>query len=140
MTPLFFSKEDLDAAVRSAFDRREQKRMQAVEETVRRARAEFDKANAELERAADAGDDRQQKKAQTKVERAQQRVDKAEKRLADALRKAKAPKVEVGTLEEVLTSMERDVKGEWADVMFVPPHAISSAKKGATAGATAGGK
>jgi hypothetical protein len=46
MTPLFFSKGDLDSAVRSAYDRRERKRMEAAEEGVRRARADFDKVRA----------------------------------------------------------------------------------------------
>jgi hypothetical protein len=82
--------------------------------------------SVELERARDQGDEKGQRKGQARVDRARSRLDKAEKRLSDALRKNKTPKVEVGSLEEVIQSMERDVQGEWADVMFVPPGAISA--------------
>jgi len=32
----------------------------------------------------------------------------------------KLPRVDVGSLEEVIVKMEGDKKGEWGDVMFVP--------------------
>ena len=33
----------------------------------------------------------------------------------------KSPRVDVGSLEEVISKMENDDSGEWGDVMFVPP-------------------
>ncbi len=56
------------------------------------------------------------------------------------------PRVDVGSLEEVIVKMELDEKGEWGDVMFIPPGAMTEGAEGrqpvaakAAAGA-AGGK
>ena len=38
----------------------------------------------------------------------------------------KLPRVDVGCLEEVLSRMEGDDKGEWSDVVFVPPAAVEA--------------
>ena len=63
-------------------------------------------------------------KAQAEVEKAQARLAKYTARLED-VKSDGFPKVEVGTLEELLTKMENDTKGTWNKVMFVPPGATS---------------
>lgn len=41
--------------------------------------------------------------------------------------KQKLPRVDVGSLEEVIAKMEADKMGDiWGDVMFIPPGALSS--------------
>ena len=42
----------------------------------------------------------------------------------------KLPRVDVGSLEEVIVKMEADRKGEWSDVMFVPAGALTAAAAG----------
>ena len=44
-------------------------------------------------------------------------------KLNELKNKAK-PKVEVGSLEEVIVNMEMDEKGQWGDVMFIPPGSL----------------
>ncbi len=63
-------------------------------------------------------------KAQAEVDKAQARLNKYSERLAE-VKSDGLPKVEVGTLEEVLTKMENDTEGTWEEVMFVPPGAAS---------------
>ena len=63
--------------------------------------------------------------------KAQAEADKAEERLAkytarlEEVKNDGLPKVEVGTLEEVLTKMENDTDGTWDEIMFVPPGATT---------------
>jgi hypothetical protein len=38
--------------------------------------------------------------------------------------------VDVGCLEEVIVKMEQDEKGEWADVLFIPPGSLAGAQGG----------
>lgn len=42
----------------------------------------------------------------------------------------KLPRVDVGCLEEVIVKMEQDEKGEWADVLFIPPGSLAGAQGG----------
>jgi hypothetical protein len=35
--------------------------------------------------------------------------------------------VDVGSLEEVISRMEADEKGEWSDVVFVPSRSVAAA-------------
>lgn len=37
----------------------------------------------------------------------------------------KLPRVDVGSLEEVIGRMEGDEKGEWSDVVFVPARSVA---------------
>lgn len=37
------------------------------------------------------------------------------------------PRVDVGSLEEVIGRMEQDDKGDWGDVVFVPPRSVAAA-------------
>lgn len=64
-------------------------------------------------------------KAQAEVTNAQERLDKYSERLSE-VKSDSLPKVEVGTLEEVLTKMENDTEGKLAEVMFIPPGATSN--------------
>ena len=64
-------------------------------------------------------------KAQAEVAKAQERLDKYNERLSE-VKSDSLPKVEVGTLEEVLTKMENDTEGKFAEVMFIPPGATSN--------------
>lgn len=63
-------------------------------------------------------------KAQAEVNKAQDRLDKYSARLTQ-VKSDGLPKVEVGTLEEVLTKMESDTEGTWEEVMFIPPGVAS---------------
>ena len=63
-------------------------------------------------------------KAQAEVNKAQDRLDKYSARLTQ-VKSDGLPKVEVGTLEEVLTKMEHDTEGTWEEVMFIPPGVAS---------------
>ena len=49
----------------------------------------------------------------------------------------KLPRVDVGSLEEVISRMEADETGEWGDVVFVPSRSVAAAAAAAPAG---GGK
>ena len=60
---------------------------------------------------------------QEKVDEAATRMQKASKQL-EGVRKAAMPKVEVGSLEEVITKMENDTNGDWNAVMFVPAGSV----------------
>lgn len=59
-------------------------------------------------------------KAQADADKAQERLAKYSARLEE-VRNESGPKVEVGSLEEVLTKMEKDTDGTWDEVMFIPP-------------------
>lgn len=39
----------------------------------------------------------------------------------------KLPRVDVGSLEEVISRMEADEKGDWGDVVFVPAKSVAGA-------------
>jgi hypothetical protein len=123
-TPLFFSKDDLDAAVGNAYTEREQHREATTKAHSNRAKADLDTAQKKFDAAESEGKEQAKSeldKARVRSEMYQGRVDEqaAEKKLA--------PKVEVGCLEEVIMKMqEAKGEGEWAHVMFVPAGAISS--------------
>jgi hypothetical protein len=123
-TPLFFSKKDLDAALKDAYLSRDTEAQADARVKVERAKAELADARAEAKVASDA---RAKRAAERKAEAAAKRVEKYEKRLKDATGEKKLPRVDVGCLEEVIVKMETDDKNEWSDVMFVPPGAITSA-------------
>ena len=73
---------------------------------------------------SEAKDEAARARAQAEVDKAEERVSKYSERLADA-QHSTLPGIEVGSLEEVLSKMEKDKDGSWADVMFVPPGAAS---------------
>lgn len=61
--------------------------------------------------------------AQERVDEASTRLQKYSKQL-EVARSAALPKVEVGSLEEVITKMENDTQGDWNSVMFVPAGSV----------------
>ena len=63
---------------------------------------------------------RGKRQARQDVEKAEERVRKYDERLA-AIGAAPLPSVEIGSLEEIIASMEADQSGTWSSVMFVPP-------------------
>ena len=65
----------------------------------------------------------ERKEAQGKVDAASSSMQKFSKQLED-VRKAALPKIEVGSLEEVITKMENDSTGDWNSVMFVPAGSV----------------
>ena len=64
--------------------------------------------------------------AQKGVDEATSRMAKFSKQLED-LRSSSLPKVEVGSLEEVISKMENDTQGDWNSVMFVPTGSVDLA-------------
>jgi glycosylphosphatidylinositol transamidase (GPIT) subunit GPI8 len=121
-TPLFFSKDDLDIALRDAFLARDDQAQADARAKAQRAKEELSAAQVELNGASG---DRAKKTAQKKVEAATKRLETYEKRLVDATAKKAPPRVDIGSLEEVLAKMEADEKGEWGDVLFVPAGALA---------------
>jgi uncharacterized protein YdcH (DUF465 family) len=119
-TPLFFSKDDLDAAVGNAFSQQAAQREAATRAKHSRAQQDLEEAKKQLE---DAQSRDARKQAQAAVNKAADRLKKYDVRLGE-LAAAGPPKVEVGCLEEVLAKMESDTRNEWSDVMFVPPNSI----------------
>ena len=63
-------------------------------------------------------------KAQAEADKAQERLTKYSTRLKE-VKNDGLPKVEVGTLEEVLKKMEKDTDGTWDELMFIPPGGTS---------------
>eukprot|EP00192_Tetraselmis_astigmatica_P010481 CAMPEP_0117667950 /NCGR_PEP_ID=MMETSP0804-20121206/11258_1 /TAXON_ID=1074897 /ORGANISM="Tetraselmis astigmatica, Strain CCMP880" /LENGTH=379 /DNA_ID=CAMNT_0005475747 /DNA_START=189 /DNA_END=1328 /DNA_ORIENTATION=- len=120
-TPLFFSKSDLDRAVVNSSDERESKATAVLAQRREKAEAELEKAKEELENAAD---EKARRRAESKCNKASARATKAEAKLQELKLKSK-PKVEVGSLEEVIANMEMDSKGQWGDVMFIPPGSLA---------------
>ncbi len=104
-TPLFFSKDDLDVALKQTYSD-----AGAVE-----LQKKIDRAKKEL--AEGGGDD------------ARQRLMGYEKKLKEEVSRVQnQPRVDVGSFEDVLVKMQEDSKGEWSDVIFVPSGSLSSAK------------
>lgn len=132
-TPLFFSKEDLDAALGAAHSSKEAAAQAETRAKAERAQQELREAQGELLAAMS---DRERKAAQRKTDQAGQRLQKYEQRLAESVASLKLPKVDVGSLEEVIGRMEHDEKAEWGDVVFVAPHSVASSA--APAGDTKG--
>ncbi len=126
-TPLFFSKDDLDAALGDAFLARDDEAQAAARAKAERARSELAEAQVEAHNSADA---RAKRAAQKKADAAAKRVAKYEAQLADATAKKSLPRVDVGCLEEVIVKMEADNKGEWGDVLFVPAGALGGSGGG----------
>ena len=75
----------------------------------------------------DASTGKQRKTAQLQLDKARGVAEKYSTKLAGGAA-AEKPKIEVGCLEEVLEKMEKDTKGEWGNVMFIPSGAISMIK------------
>ena len=68
-------------------------------------------------------EDEERKEAQSKVDAASSQLQKFSKQL-EVVRNAAIPKIEVGSLEEVITKMESDHSGDWNSVMFVPAGSV----------------
>ena len=135
-TPLFFSKSDLDKALGDAFLSRDNEAQAEARAKAERAKKELSEAEEEAAKAKEA---RAKKAAQKKVEGAQKRVSKYEQQLKEATAKKALPRVDVGSLEEVIVKMEADDKGEWSDVLFVPAGALDGSSNGGGGGGNGGG-
>ena len=72
-----------------------------------------------------AASEKERKAAQRKVETSASRLERYEQRLQQLGKEKRQPRVDVGSLEEVIHKMEQDEKGEWGDVMFIPPGMLS---------------
>ncbi|KAK9831849.1 hypothetical protein WJX81_001220 [Elliptochloris bilobata] len=120
-TPLFLARADLDAAVGNAYKKKGGEREAGASAEVAAAAEADQRAQAAL--AAAEGKDRRAQQAE--ATEAALSLAKAEGRLR-ALRAEGLPKVEVGSLEEVIGKMQADSSGEWASVMFIPAGALAA--------------
>lgn len=120
-TPLFFSKRDLDRAVANAFQQKENANETDAQKSFKGAGDELAAAKASLE---ETQGDAERQEAQIKVDAASSRLQKSDKHLS-GVRNAALPKIEVGSLEEVITKMENDSSGDWNSVMFVPAGSVN---------------
>lgn len=121
-TPLFFSKDDLDVALRDSFLNVSNASIKDLQQKVERAKKELQELQA-----AKGNDSKD-----TSIQEARQRIEKYAKRLekeeAQAQKEKKNyPRVDVGSFEDVLVKMQQDSKGEWSDVIFVPPNSLAHA-------------
>ncbi|KAL0040628.1 hypothetical protein WJX79_000007 [Trebouxia sp. C0005] len=121
-TPIFLSKSDLDAAVNNAHSQRITQKVQVTQAKVDRAEHELGEATKQMQEAQSKSS---KAKAQAEMANAQERLERYNERLNE-VKSDSLPKVEVGTLEEVLTKMENDTEGKWAEVMFIPPGVTSN--------------
>eukprot|EP01026_Neomeris_dumetosa_P040323 TRINITY_DN3328_c0_g1_i2.p2 TRINITY_DN3328_c0_g1~~TRINITY_DN3328_c0_g1_i2.p2 ORF type:complete len:379 (-),score=56.46 TRINITY_DN3328_c0_g1_i2:1797-2933(-) len=119
--PLFFSKDDLDVAVRRAYDARNRQQMAEYEGRVQKYEKQIHEIQKKME-GKEASEVRKLHanliKTQAKAERARNKA----KKVYESLR----PSIEVGAFEEVLTRMEEDRTGEWGNVMFIQSGALVS--------------
>lgn len=116
-TPLFFSKHDLDIALSNAVLSRDTDAQASARAKLERAKAEVEEAQMEIEAAA--SDPKAKRAAEKRRHSASSRVKRYEKELADATAQRKPPRIDVGSLEQVIVEMERDDKNQWGDVIFV---------------------
>ena len=130
-TPLFFSKDDLDLALRDAYLTRDNEAQADARGKLERAQGELQEAQTE---AGSAAEGRGKRAAQKKAEAAQRRIQKYQQQLQEATAKKSLPRVDVGCLEEVIVKMEADDKGEWGDVVFVPAGALNPRPGGENGG------
>ncbi|CAG9461034.1 unnamed protein product [Pedinophyceae sp. YPF-701] len=123
--PLFLSKSDLDAAVSSAFTRAELTKLREAGEGVRECEQEVERVKREVDTAAT---DKAKRRQTTKLERAESKLARAQKRYEDLRRLHTPPKVEVGSLEDVVAQMEGDQEGDWQGAVFVSPGSIAGSQ------------
>ncbi|GAB4815148.1 hypothetical protein N2152v2_002194 [Parachlorella kessleri] len=121
-TPLFFSKDDLDNALQNASLFKDNEQQAETRKKAEQAQADLRAAEAEV---AAAASEKERKAAQRKVETSASRLERYEQRLQQLGKEKRQPRVDVGSLEEVIHKMEQDEKGEWGDVMFIPPGMLS---------------
>ena len=126
--PLFLCKEDLDVAVAGAHRQRNAAAIGAARDEAARHEAAYQEAL----NAAAAAKGRDKAVLESKAAKARAALDAALGRAAGA-EAAPLPKVEVGSLEEVLTRMsasEGDELAAWSQVMFVAGGLLQSAAAG----------
>ncbi|KAL6775854.1 hypothetical protein ACKKBG_A18760 [Auxenochlorella protothecoides x Auxenochlorella symbiontica] len=130
-TPLFFSKADLDVALGTAAGQKHEEMLGLTRQRAEEARKDVQRirdevASAGEDKAAKAAAERQLKPALEAQARYQARTAQLEDK------KVKVPRVDLGSLEEVLGRMEADARGEWADVLFIPSGTmmVTGKKKG----------
>lgn len=131
--PLFLSKGDMDIAVDAAYKARNAAQIQQYQDTAAKYREEYERVKAE---AAAAKESRERLGLEQKAEKAQQKYSVALKKAEDVAR-APLPKVEVGSLEEVImrmTAAEGDDYAAWSQVMFVTPGVLAAKGAGASDG------
>lgn len=121
-TPLFFSKDDLDVALRDSF-------LNVSNASIKELHQKIERAKKELEELQSA---KGHESTDRSIQEARERIEKYAKRLereeAQAQKEKKNyPRVDVGSFEDVLVKMQQDSKGEWSDVIFVPPNSLNHA-------------
>jgi len=131
--PLFLAREDLDVAVSSAHRARNAGQIRGYRERAAEAEAAAAAAAAAAKAAPAGRRPALEAEAEGARERARGALDKAA-----AVERAPLPKVEVGSLEEVLLRMSTSRGSElaaWSQCMFVAPGLLQNGggKKGAQA-------
>ncbi|CAD7703675.1 unnamed protein product [Ostreobium quekettii] len=131
-TPIFLSKDDLDVAVETA----QKMRVQRLENQLQAVAEQFDAEAAEALSKAENGDKNDAKKWKAAAAKAEGKAAEARKKMADKSVLGTRPRVEVGSLEDVISRMECDTTGTWGNVTFVrsgiiadPDGGIGTAKK-----------
>mmetsp|Transcript_6795 Transcript_6795/g.19615 ORF Transcript_6795/g.19615 Transcript_6795/m.19615 type:complete len:391 (-) Transcript_6795:1714-2886(-) len=118
--PLFLGKADLDLSMAATEANRRNKDLAFAREEATKDQRSLHHAQQALEIAKQADEP-----DKTELERLERRIDAYEAKIAanaDKMLTAanKKPIVEVGCLEDVLATMERDTEGKWDNCMFVP--------------------
>lgn len=124
-TPIFLNKDDLDKAVISA----QKSRLQRVESETKKLVQKLDEEAAEARKKAEEGSINEAKKWTAAAERAEARAEDIRVKLSDQTNNPAKPRVEVGSLEEVISRMEGDKSGAWSNVMFVRSGVMLSQEK-----------
>lgn len=123
-TPIFLAKEDLDTALGTAHAKRNSVQADELRKKAAKLTQEYEEAKKIY---ADCTDKKEKKQAKERADKALAGADKAREQAAK-VEKASLPKIEVGCFEDVIAQMQKDTKGEWSTVMFIPPGAFSGGK------------
>jgi hypothetical protein len=141
--PLFLAGEDLEAAVGAAHRARHAPQIAALRDRAAAAQAEYEAAQraAEAARVAAGGgkSSSASRAAEHKAAKAKTRAEQARAKATEA-EAAPAPKVEVGSLEEVIARMAASEGGElaaWSQVMIVAPGLLLKQQQDSAAAAAA---
>lgn len=125
-TPLFFSKDDLDVALKETYSHQLSSSLKNLMQKVDRARAEMSELEEQVRQEKDA---KAKSKAEKSLAEAKKRVDEYTRKLRKEQseeEKKTYPRVDVGSFEEVLVKMQQDSKGDWSDVIFVPLNSLAN--------------
>eukprot|EP00891_Asterochloris_glomerata_P001172 jgi/Astpho2/1172/fgenesh1_pg.00021_%23_20_t len=123
MTPLFLSKQDLDAALTSGLQRQDQAFRTHMQGKADQARMEINSAEKALTEAKGRGD---KKKLQAAISKATEQLQRAEQFQAEGF-KTDPPTVEVGSLEDVIARLEQQTVPDCGVTEDVPAEAVQEA-------------